>query len=1063
LAAPKEIVDLVERFERNFLEYKYSTYNEAQTRQEFINPFFKALGWDMDNEQGFSGAYKEVVHEASLKVDNTTKAPDYAFKIGESIKFLVEAKKPFVNLAESPDSAYQLRYYAWNAKLPISILIDFEEFRVYDCRYPPKRTDNADIALLFSLKYTDYYSQWEKIADIFSKTAIQRGSFDKYVDKSKNKRGTKEVDVAFLEQISSWREDLAHNIAIVNQNLSTEELNSNVQATIDRIVFLRICEDRGIEKYGLIQEIASKENIYAGLCDLFKHADDRYNSGLFHFKKEPGREYPDLLALDLKIDDKVLRDITSNLYPPSPYNFAIISPEILGMVYEQFLGKVIRLTDGHKAEIEEKPEVKKAGGIKYTPPYIVQAIVRKVLGPLLMGKTPLEVAIIRVLDPACGSGSFLLVAYKYLLDWHLDWYIKHLAPVLDKGHSVTSAAVRELLPYSTEEADNDKSQKIKTGTKAKRIEARAKERASAASIPIYKTNDGEWHLTIAERKRILLNNVYGVDIDRQAVEVTKLSLLLKVLEGENQQTVSDLLKYSRERVLPDLDDNIKCGNSLIGTDIIQTDDWQKMSKIDQDRINPFNWETEFAEIMQAGGFHAIIGNPPYVRIQVMKEWAPVEVEHYKQKYASASKGNYDIYVVFVEKGLSLLNEHGRLGFILPHKFFNVKYGQPLRELIARGKNLSEIVHFGDQQVFSGATTYTCLLFLNKAGSNSFLLKKVDDLSNWRSTNNATEGYISSDSVTGAEWNFQVGSSAALFDKLSKMPFKLSDIAERIFQGIIPGADKVYAVKLLNLDSRRARCFSRALNAEVDLEPELLRKIVSGAEVGRFVLRETNERVIYPYYTENNNAILIPPEELRQKFPLTYEYFQKNSDLLDMRDHGSAKGPERHKYIRRQNIELQPMKKLAVPRLVSRLHAGFDKEGDFCLDNVDVGGIMLSQGISYHYILGLLNSNLINFYFIRNTVPFRGGFFSANRQFIENLPIRTIDSSNHQDVARHDRIISLVDSMLSFNKQLTEARTSHEQTLLQRQIEATDGQIDALVYELYGLTEEEIEIVEGKCV
>jgi hypothetical protein len=179
--------------------------------------------------------------------------------------------------------------------------------------------------LLFSLEYTDYNSQWEKVADLFSKTAILRGSFDKYVDKSKNKRGTKEVDTAFLEQISSWREDLARNIAIRNQDLSTDELNSNVQATIDRIVFLRICEDRGIEKYGRIQEIASKDKIYAGLCDLFKHADDRYNSGLFHFKKEPGREYPDLLALDLMMDDKVLKDITSSLYPPSPYNFAIIS------------------------------------------------------------------------------------------------------------------------------------------------------------------------------------------------------------------------------------------------------------------------------------------------------------------------------------------------------------------------------------------------------------------------------------------------------------------------------------------------------------------------------------------------------------------------------------------------------------------------------------------------------------------------------------------------------------------------------------------------------------------
>jgi hypothetical protein len=507
LAAPKEIEDLVERFERNLLEYKSSTYNEAQTRQEFINPFFKALGWDMDNERGFIGSYKDVLYESSLKVGSSTKAPDYAFMIND-IKFLVEAKKPSVNLDENTDPAYQLRSYAWNAKLPISILTDFEEFAIYDCRYPPKKTDKPDTARINYLKYTDYINCWDWIASKFSKTAIQQGDLDKFLRETKDKKGTKEVDAAFLEAISVWREHLARNIAIRNE-LSVEELNTCVQATIDRIVFLRICEDRGIEKYGEIQEIARGENIYAGLCNLFKHADDRYNSGLFHFKKEPGRENPDLLAMELKIDDKVLKDITSSLYPPSPYDFAVISPEILGQVYEQFLGKVIRLTEGHRAKVEDKPEVKKAGGIKYTPAYIVQYIVNGTLGPFLKSKTPVEVASIYVLDPACGSGSFLLVAYKYLLDWHLDWYIKNLAPVLDKGLSFTSATVKALLPAPIEEHDNDNGQKIKTGTKAKRIKARLKERASAASIPIYKTNDDEWHLTIAERKRILLNNIYG--------------------------------------------------------------------------------------------------------------------------------------------------------------------------------------------------------------------------------------------------------------------------------------------------------------------------------------------------------------------------------------------------------------------------------------------------------------------------------------------------------------------------------------------------------------------------
>jgi type I restriction-modification system DNA methylase subunit len=1070
LAAPKEIVDLIEKFERNILEYKTSTYNEAQTRQEFINPFFKALGWDMDNEQGFSGAYKEVVHEASLKVGNTTKAPDYAFKIGESIKFLVEAKKPFVNLAENPEPAYQLRYYAWNAKLPISILIDFEEFRVYDCRYPPKKTDNADIALLFSLEYTDYNSQWEKVADLFSKTAILRGSFDKYVDKSKNKRGTKEVDTAFLEQISSWREDLARNIAIRNQDLSTDELNSNVQATIDRIVFLRICEDRGIEKYGRIQEIASKDKIYAGLCDLFKHADDRYNSGLFHFKKEPGREYPDLLALDLMMDDKVLKDITSSLYPPSPYNFAIISPEILGMVYEQFLGKVIRLTDGHRAKIEEKPEVKKAGGIKYTPAYIVQNIVRKTLGPLIKGKTPLEVAIIRVLDPACGSGSFLLVAYKYLLDWHLDWYIKNLAPVLDKGYSVTSATVRDLLPYSVEEADNEKSQKIKTGTKAKRIAARAKERASTASIPIYKTNDGEWHLTIAERKRILLNNIYGVDIDRQAVEVTKLSLLLKVLEGENQQTVSDLLKYSRERVLPDLDDNIKCGNSLIGNDIMQTDTWQKNSKIERDRINPFDWEIEFPEIMLAGGFHAIIGNPPYIRIQTMKEWAPDEVEYYKHQYTSANKGNYDIYVVFVEKGLSLLNENGRLGFILPHKFFQAQFGQGIRELLSKRKAISEIIHFGAEQVFEGVTTYTCLLFLQSKPSKSFRFISIKSLDNPHQVLTATyeskpnpnyEEAIFPQPESSKEWLFDASNNAAVIEKIRRQKHTLGDITRKIFVGLQTSADKIYVLKVLQWGEDEVLCYSKSLDKQVNIERGLIKPFLMGKDVHRYQSIVSENIVIFPYMVQNNKAILMSQDYISSKFPKGWQYLLENKVALAGREKGKMQGDKFYAYIYPKNLSEFEQQKIMTPEIALGSQLSFDPTGIFYHTTKVYSFVFKdTQKENILYFLGLLNSKLLWIFLKATGYTLRGGYFTFKTEYLKPFPIHVIDFSNKIDVALHDHIVTLVDNMLSLNKQLSEARTGHEQKLLQRQIEATDGQIDALVYELYGLTEEEIKIVEN---
>ena len=264
------------------------------------------------------------------------------------------------------------------------------------------------------------------------------------------------------------------------------------------------------------------EGIYERLCQLFRQADSRYNSGLFHFSKEKGQSSsPDDLTLRLKIDDKVLKEIISGLYYPSPYVFKEIPADILGQVYERFLGKVIRLTAGHQAKVEEKPEVRKAGGVYYTPTYIVDYIVKNTVGKLLgRRKTPKEAAGLKILDPACGSGSFLLGAYQYLLDWHTKWYSEH---------------------------DPETWAKAKTPA-------------------IYQAQGGGWRLTTAEKKRILLNNIHGVDIDPQAVEVTKLSLSLKVLEGESQESIGAQLGLFKERALPDLGSNIKCGNSLIGPD-----------------------------------------------------------------------------------------------------------------------------------------------------------------------------------------------------------------------------------------------------------------------------------------------------------------------------------------------------------------------------------------------------------------------------------------------------------------------------------------------------------------
>src|SRR5450759_2900236 len=266
MAAPQSVLELIERFDQNRNAYRSDQYNEARLRIEFLNPFFEALGWDGNNKQGYAEAYKDVIYEDAIKIGGATKAPDYSFRIGGTRKFFVEAKKPAVNLKDASEPAFQLRRYAWSAKLPLSILTDFEELAIYDCRVKPDSDDKAAAARITYVTYTDYPQRWEEIASVFSREAILKGSFDTYAEANKGKRGTTEVDAAFLQEIESWREMLARHLALRNKTLTQRELNFAVQMTIDRIIFLRICEDRGIEEYERLKALLKGTDVYKRLC-----------------------------------------------------------------------------------------------------------------------------------------------------------------------------------------------------------------------------------------------------------------------------------------------------------------------------------------------------------------------------------------------------------------------------------------------------------------------------------------------------------------------------------------------------------------------------------------------------------------------------------------------------------------------------------------------------------------------------------------------------------------------------------------------------------------------------
>jgi type I restriction-modification system DNA methylase subunit len=997
-SSPPRIVELVETFDRNIETYHSQQYNETQLRREFIDPFFEELGWDVSNKQGYAQAYKEVIHEDAVKVGTATKAPDYSFRIGGVRKFFLEAKKPSINIGGDPHPAYQLRRYAWSAKLPVSILTDFEEFAVYDCQMRPKQTDGTSTARIMFLTYKDYIDQWSKIADIFSKDAVLKGSFDKFAVSAKAKRGTTTVDKEFLAEIENWRQILAKVIALRNRTLSIHELNFAVQRTIDRILFLRMCEDRGIENYGQLLKISAGDRTYLRLCEIFEKADQIYNSGLFHFTDETDRaEPPDKLTLNLIIDDKDLKWILHNLYyPQSPYEFSVLPAEILGNVYEQFLGKVILVSPARHVKIEPKPEVKKAGGIYYTPDYIVDYIVKNTVGRLLgvlpchsresgnpqprhsdsseesqlynskskivnrKSLTPKQVANLRILDPACGSGSFLLGAYTYLLNYIRDWYIKNDPEKWAKKknppiYQVPFSRRRHLSTIALAKVDGDESH-------CERSEA----------IPNYR-------LTVSEKKRILLNNIFGVDIDSQAVEVTKLSLLLKVLEGENSQTLENQYLMFHERALPDLGNNIKCGNSLIGPDFFENPDIDSSDEELQQKINTFNWHSEFPQVFsgKTPGFDAVIGNPPYGADLSKKE------RGYLEKYFKL--GTTDTAALFMAQQDFLLKNKGIGGFIIPKPFTYASNWEKVRDRFLDG--IMQIVDVS--KVWKEVKLEQTIYFFQKGVK--------------------TTEYISS--VRSKELIYEVG-------KIQKsLCHQFGFLVNGVTEIEIQIADKLQKQKCflkdLVINQRGGMLQEYVISRKSDFQ------VLGGKHINRYIVADQIKGFISKEHICDEKAFIKPKSILAQNI---IAHIQSPIDHIKI-------------------IATLPEK--TYPLILDTINQ---------LENI--------SNLSSYYLLGILNSKLINWYVYRFIFAKAIRTMHFDPPATDRIPYPQLNLKRTADKARHDRLVNLVQRMLDLHKKLTAAKVPDEKTKLQRQITTTDSAIDNLVYDLYNLTPQEIKIVEG---
>lgn len=976
MATPDEVLALVQKYREGADFYRSAAFREMSLRSEFLNPVLKALAWDPDNT-GLPVSAREVTQEDSLMIDGAEKAPDYAFLLDGDWQWFLEAKRPNVNIETGRDPAYQIRRYCWNAGLPLGIVTDFEEWGIYDCRAEPDPTDSAAVGRLHYFTYEDLDSRWDELAALFSRDAVAAGSLAAFSVDNPMPRGTVTVDQAFLKEISNWREALAIVIARDNPALDVVELNTAVQTLIDRIIFLRIAEARGLEPFGELKQAADDEraDVYQRLLSLFRRADSRYNSGLFHFTNARGQSgEPDTIGPALIVDDSTLRTIVARLYHPHPYEFSAMPADILGRVYEQFLGATITLSN-HTATVEEKPEVRKAGGVYYTPVPIVEYIVEETIGPLLEGATPSAVAKLKILDPACGSGSFLIAAYQYLIDWHTAYYAR------------TPTNTRKFLETRT---------------------------------------DGGVRLNTAERKRILLDNIYGVDIDPQAVEVTKLSLLLKVIEGQKQ------LELAVGRILPDLDQNIRCGNSLIDDNFPMPLDLTESERL---QFNPFNWQDNFPSIMRAGGFDAIIGNPPYLNIDAVWGRKDPRLAYIKSHYSDIHTDKTDILFYFLARAAQICR--GEIGFIVSRSFLEADKAQKLRAWLAANTRVREVLDFREAIVFPRVGINTAIIRLTHSTSvrkGTFRRYRNKTLppgyrpNHLRDSKHFEENETPLASLGSASWIVADADHTALLAKIDAAGERVADILH-VGKGMETGSNESFVI------------------------PEGDTELLAAAQRGAMVYRRARNSDIQAYKISNDGPRLLYLEGARSFTSLPPEvkrHLNRHKNALTSRKAFERGDCDWWRYTWPLHKDYFTRPRIYAPYRARDNRFAVDQDATY-LGITDTTVLYDNdQPEDLRYIAAVLNSKVLTyrFRFIGKLVG--GGTYEYFHNTVAKLPVPRRSPGDPD----HDTLVDLYTRASELKNDIATSRVPLERMTAQQALDATLAQIESIVARLFNLTNED---------
>lgn len=532
------------------------------------------------------------------------------------------------------------------------------------------------------------------------------------------------------------------------------------------------------------------------------------------------------------------------------------------------------------------------------------------------------------------------------------------------------------------------------------------------------------------RNSILKNCLFGVDLNPIAVELSKFSLWIYTA--------------TRGQELEDLADQFKCGNALTSDPKVHAS---------------FSWDNEFFGPKKFRKFDAIVGNPPYIRVQGRDE------ENGFAGYKSAT-GSYDTYCLFIERGISLLNSSGRLGYIVPHRFMKTDYGQGIRTFLAEENCVTSILDFDGYMVFEDASINTCILICDRARKDQNVQveqivghKYTDEEMNLllkRSSKGTLcrTGKVNSQFLSKENWIFILENESALWRKLNSSSCRLRDLTDAIFQGLKTSADDIYIVEKLEEKKGLYKVYSKETESEHWIEQEIAHPLVKGGETKRFQIKETTKLIIFPYIRDGKKSRLLVEDELKKKFPLAHKYLLQNKKYLENREKGKMKNDKWFGYIYPKALDLMPLPKVITPDYYERASFGQDLTGKyfFCGGGAGGYGIVPLDGVSPYYLMGILNSKAADWYLRKISVRSYSTAYSYVKKFISEIPmVSPLECSKRQG--------EIIGEIEKLSKKIETEKAKEKVSSLTE----LEQKLDSLVYDLYGLNKEDRVVIEAAFV